>query len=159
MEKLEKTGNRNETASEGGVEEMILDLESTLDQCSSEEALAMLDDCAVSIGDVIEELEDELRSVRNPARGSEAEFFSNVKMLGDLNLNVSVVLGSRKMLLEEMFDLGVGSTLDLKRDTREPLDILVNGRLFARGEGLIVNEKLAIRITEIVESIEEMNQI
>ena len=158
MENLELTGNLKDTPSEGGVEEMIGELETTIDHCHPEEALELLDDCAVSIGEVIEELEEELRSVRGADEGSESEFLAKVNVLSDLNLNVSVVLGSRKILLEEIFNLEAGSTIDLDRDTHQPLDVLVNGRLFARGEGLIVNERLAVRITEIIRSIEEINQ-
>ena len=140
------------------VDEMVRELVATVDDCQPIEAQEILDDAAVSLGEVIEELEVDLRSAAGRGKVSESDFYANVKMLSDLNLSVTVVLGRAKVLLEDVFNLKKGSTVELDSSSKEPLEVMVNGRLFARGEGLIVNEKLAIRITEIVSPIEEISR-
>ena len=140
------------------VDEMVRELVATVDDCQPIEAQEILDDAAVSLGEVIEELEVDLRSAAGRGKVSESDFYANVKMLSDLNLTVTVVLGRAKVLLEDVFNLKKGSTVELDSSSKEPLEAMVNGRLFARGEGLIVNEKLAIRITEIVSPIEEISR-
>ena len=140
------------------VDEMVRELVATVDDCQPIEAQEILDDAAVSLGEVIEELEVDLRSAAGRGKVSESDFYANVKMLSHLNLPVTVVLGRAKVLLEDVFNLKKGSTVELDSSSKEPLEVMVNGRLFARGEGLIVNEKLAIRITEIVSPIEEISR-
>ena len=65
------------------------------------------------------------------------------------SLRVSVELGGSSMTAEEILELGPGSVVELNQLAAEPLDILVNDRLIARGEVLVVDEKFGVRITEI----------
>lgn len=74
------------------------------------------------------------------------EQFSNVRM------NVKVVLGRTKMYVEDILKLGPGSVIQLDKFAGEPLDILVNDRLVARGEILVLSDNFCIRITEFVTS-------
>jgi flagellar motor switch protein FliN/FliY len=75
-------------------------------------------------------------------------------MNDDLLLNVSLALsaelGRRTMRLGELLKLGPGSVLDLDRRADAPVDLLVNGRLIARGEIVAVDERYGVRITEVV---------
>jgi flagellar motor switch protein FliN/FliY len=68
----------------------------------------------------------------------------------DIGLEVSVELGRGKMEIQEILHLGPGSVIELSKLAGEPLDVLVNGRLMARGEAVIVGEKFGVRITEVV---------
>jgi flagellar motor switch protein FliN/FliY len=65
-----------------------------------------------------------------------------------------VEIGRCRVAIQELLDLGPGSVLPLDRAVGDPLDVLVNGRLVARGEAVVVDEKLGVRITEIVSAQE-----
>lgn len=75
---------------------------------------------------------------------------NKLDMLLDVPLRVSVVLGRTRMPIQDLLQLSAGSVVELDRLTNEPLEVLVNGKLIARGEAVVVNERLGIRITEIV---------
>ncbi|MBK8872029.1 MAG: flagellar motor switch protein FliN [Elusimicrobia bacterium] len=97
----------------------------------------------------------EVRSVKladlTPSPGGEA-LPTNIAPLMDISLRVSVVLGETRMVLGELLKLGVGSVVELDRAAGDPIDILVNERLYARGELVAVGESFGVRITEIVGS-------
>lgn len=71
-------------------------------------------------------------------------------MLLDVPLKVSVELGRTKMPIQDLLRLAPGGVVELDRLAGEPLDITVNGKLVARGEAVVVNERLGVRITEII---------
>ncbi len=74
----------------------------------------------------------------------------NIAHLDGVALEIQVVVGSARMPIEDILKLGHGSIVELDQAAGAPLDILVNGRLLARGEAVVINERLGIRITEIV---------
>jgi flagellar motor switch protein FliN/FliY len=63
------------------------------------------------------------------------------------------------MLINELLKLGRGSVIELAKLAGEPLDILANQRLIARGEVVVVNEKYGIRITEIISPAERVEKL
>ncbi len=67
----------------------------------------------------------------------------------DLPLKVSVQLGRSKMLINDLLQLGQGSVIELTKLVGEPLEVLINGKLVAKGEVVVVNEKFGVRLTEI----------
>ncbi|MDW8195654.1 MAG: flagellar motor switch protein FliN [Candidatus Calescibacterium sp.] len=75
---------------------------------------------------------------------------SNLDLLQDIPLTVTVEIGRAKMLVKDVLRLTVGSVVELDKLAGEPVDILVNGKIIARGEVIAVNENYGIRITEIV---------
>lgn len=77
----------------------------------------------------------------------------------DIPLDVSVELGRTSMLINELLQLGQGSVVELNKLAGEPLEILVNNRLIARGEAVVVNEKFGVRITDIISTIERVRQL
>ncbi len=74
----------------------------------------------------------------------------NYKLLADIPLRVSVEVGSTALRLAELLDLAEGSVVELDRQAHELLDIMVNGRLVARGEVVTVKNRFGVRIVEIV---------
>ena len=80
-------------------------------------------------------------------------------LLLDVPLEVSVELGRRRMSIQELLALGPGSVIELDKLAGEPLDILVNDRLVARGEAVVVNDKFGIRITDIVNRTERIARL
>jgi flagellar motor switch protein FliN/FliY len=77
----------------------------------------------------------------------------------DIPLDVSAELGRAKMLINELLQLGTGSVVELTKLAGEPLEIYVNGKLVARGEAVVINEKFGIRLTDIISPIERVKHL
>uniref|UniRef100_A0A7C5SZR1 Flagellar motor switch protein FliN n=1 Tax=Thermocrinis ruber TaxID=75906 RepID=A0A7C5SZR1_9AQUI len=76
----------------------------------------------------------------------------------DLPLLIEVVVGSTTLTLEEILNLGPGSVVELENLVEEPVDIKVNGKLVAKGELVVVEEKFGVKITDIVEKEERIRK-
>jgi flagellar motor switch protein FliN/FliY len=63
------------------------------------------------------------------------------------------------MLIKDILQLGQGSVVELEKMAGEPLEILVNGRLVARGEVVMVNEKFGVRLTDIISPAERVKRL
>ena len=74
----------------------------------------------------------------------------NIEFLLDIKLHVTFEVGRSKMLVSDLLTLGQGSVIELHRLVGDELDLFVNGKLVARGEVVVVNEKFGCRITNIV---------
>ena len=70
--------------------------------------------------------------------------------LQDVELDLRIELGRTELLIEEVLQLKEGSVVPLDKLAGDPVDILVNGRLIARGEVLVLNDNFCVRIAEIV---------
>lgn len=77
----------------------------------------------------------------------------------DIPLEVTVEMGRTKMLINDLLQLGQGSVIELNRLAGEPLDILVNNKLVARGEVVVVGEKFGIRLTDIISPMERVKRL
>ena len=80
----------------------------------------------------------------------DADSNSNLDVILNIPVQVSLELGRAKMDLRDLLQLGQGSVIELERMIDEPLDVLVNGALIARGEVVVVDNKFGIRLTDIV---------
>ena len=76
----------------------------------------------------------------------------NIDLLMDVSLRVTVELGRTRMQLAQILELQHGSVVELERLAGDPVDILVNDCLVARGEVVVVDDKFGVRITEMVSS-------
>lgn len=76
--------------------------------------------------------------------------FSKLKMILDVPLKVSVEIGRTKMLVNDLLQLGQGSVIELDKIAGEPMEILINDKLVAMGEVVVVNEKFGVRLTDVV---------
>lgn len=76
--------------------------------------------------------------------------FSKLKMILDVPLKVAVELGRTKMLVNDLLQLGQGSVIELDKIAGEPMEIIVNDKLVAMGEVVVVNEKFGVRLTDVV---------
>ena len=76
--------------------------------------------------------------------------FSKLKMILDVPLKLSVELGRTKMLINDLLQLGQGSVIELDKIAGEPMEILINDKLVAMGEVVVVNEKFGVRLTDVV---------
>lgn len=77
---------------------------------------------------------------------------NNIDLIIDVPLQVTVVLGKSKKNIKEILELGMGSVIVLDRLAGEMVDVLVNGKMFARGEVVVINDNYGVRITEMAES-------
>lgn len=77
----------------------------------------------------------------------------------DIPLKVTVELGRAKMTIRDILELGQGSVIELSKLAGEPLEVLVNEKLVARGEVVVVNEKFGIRLTDIISPVERIEQL
>ena len=75
---------------------------------------------------------------------------SSIDLLMDVNLPVSIELGRTQLSISEILALGPGSVVELARLAGEPVDVMVNHKLVARGEVVVVDENFAVRITQLV---------
>jgi len=75
--------------------------------------------------------------------------FSKLKMILDVPLKVSVELGRTKMMVNDLLQLGQGSVIELDKIAGEPMEILVNDKLVAMGEVVVVNERFGVRLTDV----------
>ncbi|OFZ14014.1 MAG: flagellar motor switch protein FliN [Bdellovibrionales bacterium RBG_16_40_8] len=83
----------------------------------------------------------------------------NLDMIMDIPLKVTVELGRARMIVRELLNLGQGSVVELSKLAGEPLEVLVNNKLVARGEAVVVNEKFGVRLTDIISQAERVEQL
>jgi flagellar motor switch protein FliN/FliY len=87
------------------------------------------------------------------------ENLSNLAALLDVQLPVSIRFGETEMLLEDVVKLGVGSVIELNSAVDDPVELVVNGRCFARGEVVTVDGFYGVRITEITSVGERIKSV
>ena len=83
----------------------------------------------------------------------------NLDLILDIPLSVTVELGRSKMLINDLLQLGQGSVIELTKLVGDPLEVLVNNKLVARGEVVVVNEKFGVRLTDIVTPMERVKSL
>ncbi len=83
---------------------------------------------------------------------------TNIDLLMDVSLKVTVELGRTRMMLRQVLELQHGSVIELERLAGDPVDIFVNERLIGRGEVVVVDDKFGVKITELVSSNPEQGE-
>ena len=96
-----------------------------------------------------------------PAEVSAADIAKdrNLELILDIPLRVTVELGRAKMVVRDLLNLGQGSVVELNKLAGEPMEILVNDKLVAKGEAVVVNEKFGVRLTDIISPKERVEQL
>lgn len=74
----------------------------------------------------------------------------SLEILMDIPLQISVELGRVKMVVKDVVELGSGSIIEIDKAAGEPVDVLVNGKIVARGEVVVIEDNFGVRITEIL---------
>ncbi|MBC8554001.1 MAG: flagellar motor switch protein FliN [Candidatus Brocadiales bacterium] len=82
-----------------------------------------------------------------------------IDFLLDIPVQITVQLGTARMLIKDLLQLGQGSVVELEKLAGEPMEILANSRLIARGEVVVVNEKFGVRLTDIISPSERLTQL
>ncbi|MBI5827937.1 MAG: flagellar motor switch protein FliN [Deltaproteobacteria bacterium] len=84
---------------------------------------------------------------------------ANIGMILDIPVTVSVEIGRTKMVVRDLLQLGQGAVVELEKLAGDPMEILVNGKLVARGEAVVVNDKFGVKLTDIVSLTERINKL
>jgi flagellar motor switch protein FliN/FliY len=80
----------------------------------------------------------------------------NIGLIMDVNMEMTVELGRTRKLIKEILGMGEGTIIELDKLAGEPVDILVNHKLIAKGEVVVIDENFGVRVTEIVSPMERM---
>ena len=136
-------------------------LDSTVeDSVSDDWAQALEEQSAQSGGSGHTESAPEFESSSAPVKaGSNSAAHSDIQMVLDIPVQLTVELGRTKVPIKYILQLAQGSVVELDALAGEPMDVLVNGYLIAQGEVVVVNEKFGIRLTDIVTPSERMRRV
>ncbi|MEX1168038.1 MAG: flagellar motor switch protein FliN [Hydrogenophaga sp.] len=136
-------------------------MDSTFEDAVSDDwAQALEEQSAQSTGGSQTESAPEFESSSAPAKaGSNSTAHSDIQMVLDIPVQLTVELGRTKVPIKYILQLAQGSVVELDAMAGEPMDVLVNGYLIAQGEVVVVNEKFGIRLTDIVTPSERMRRV
>ena len=115
----------------------------------------VVSDKVVKGGENVEEVEF---APLKPSEGVKP-YPKNLDLLLDVNVTISVEIGRTKMTLRELLALGEGSIIQLDKLAGEPMSVLVNGKVIARGEVVVIDESFGVRILEIVDQKERLTNL
>jgi flagellar motor switch protein FliN/FliY len=99
--------------------------------------------------DVVPRMDDDAFA---PDGGEETRSAADLEAVFDVPVQVSAVLGRARMDIGDLLKLGPGAVLELDRKVGEAIDIYINNRLVARGEVVLVEEKLGVTMTEMIKA-------
>lgn len=91
--------------------------------------------------------------------GTEQKELRELGFLLDVPLEVSVELGRSKVLIKDLLQMREGSVVELDKMAGEPLEVYVNSRLIARGEAVVVDDKVGLRLTDVVSPSERLEKL
>ena len=91
--------------------------------------------------------------------GTPAGATSNIELLLDVPLTLTVELGRTRMLIKEILELTAGSIIELDKIAGESIDVLINNKLVAKGEVVVIDENFGIRITNIISPHERLQSL
>lgn len=83
----------------------------------------------------------------------------DLDLILDIPLDVSAELGTVKMLINDLLQLGQGSVIELNKQVGDPIEVYINSKLIARGEVVVVDEKFGIRVTDIISPLERVKSL
>ena len=122
---------------------------------------SLLDELADEDGDMDENSKMSVRPLKfQQLRPSDERIEKeSIDRLFDVILNISVELGRKQMQIKDILDLGPGKIIELDKLAGEPVDLLVNGKLLARGEVVVVDENFGVRITDLIDPKERIRSL
>ncbi len=91
--------------------------------------------------------------------GFQSREISNIDLIMDVPLQITVELGKSRKTIRDILALGQGSVVELDKLAGEPVDLLVNGKLLAKGEVVVIDENFGIRVTDIISPIERVTNL
>ncbi|MCK4573470.1 MAG: flagellar motor switch protein FliN, partial [candidate division Zixibacteria bacterium] len=98
----------------------------------------------------------EFQQLSEPSASPETR---NIDLLMDVNLPISIELGRTKMSISDILSLGPGSVVELAKLAGEPVDVLVNQKIVARGEVVVIDENFGVRVTQLMTAEERLKAL
>lgn len=93
------------------------------------------------------------------SQGKPLEGAGNLDLILDVSLKISVQIGSARMVIRDLLQLGQGSVIELEKLADEPMDIYIGEKLVAKGEAVVVNDKFGVRLTDILSPVDRIKQL
>jgi flagellar motor switch protein FliN/FliY len=93
------------------------------------------------------------------SQGQHREVSGNIGLLMDVSMQLTVELGRTKMLIKDILGMGEGTIVELDKLAGEPVDLLVNGKLIAKGEVVVIDENFGVRVTDIISPMERISNL
>ena len=128
-------------SSSGGSDKSAQSISHSASEASSPDSSHSTASRAVATAEKPEEKED----VSGPQQNK------NIQLLLDIYMNVTVELGRTNMKVKDVLGLGEGSIIELDKPANEKVELLVNNRLVARGEVVVIDENFGVRVNEIID--------
>ena len=100
----------------------------------------------------------EMSTLQDDSTGASSEDV-NLDVILDIPVHISMEIGRTQISIRNLLKLNQGSVVELDRLAGEPMDVLVNGTLIARGEVVVVNEKFGLRLTDIISPAERVKKL
>jgi len=129
----------------------------------------------ISWADAMEDLERQKQMIQDQAKAQElpaalavsaskpppspSSELPNLQFILDIPLQVTVELGRKRLLVHDLLQLSQGSVIELTKQIGEPFEVLINQKLIARGEIVVINDKFGVRITDIISPMERVQQL
>ena len=104
-----------------------------------------------TVPEAAETQSDEQQSAAAPSAGGSKVSAENLRVLENIEVQMTVEVGNTEIRIRDLLRLNEGSVVELDRLAGDPLDILVNGTMIAKGEVVMVGERFGVRFTEIVD--------
>lgn len=101
------------------------------------------------------ELKDENSGAAAVQQGGD----TNLDVILDIPVTLSMEIGRTRVSIQDLLQLAKGSVVELDRVAGEPLDVLVNGTLVARGEVVVVNDKFGVRLNDVISPADRVQSI
>lgn len=144
-----------------------IDADALADEVSSSvDDAALAEEWAAAMAESGDDVEDEdeaqvapLEQFSSTASGEFNDDNPNLDVILDIPVTISMEVGATQIPIRNLLQLNQGSVIELDRLAGEPLDVLVNGRLIAHGEVVMVNEKFGIRLTDVVSQQERVQRL
>jgi flagellar motor switch protein FliN/FliY len=98
-----------------------------------------------------------MSEIPNKSTERQAPTSGNLGLVMDVELNVTLRFGQRLLTLREVLDLTSGSVVELDRQVEEPVELLLDGKLIARGEAVVIDGNYGLRVSEVLEPFHSDN--
>ncbi len=163
-EKSDQAGQESEgeSSEDDSVDDLVeQQMLAELEKLESEETAGGEGAAEQSAGGGEEEIEQGVQRPEFPSFGqtTSASEQKNLDLLLDVNLPISIELGRTSMKIKEILSLGPGSVVELKKLAGEPVDLLVNNKIVAKGEVVVVDENFGLRITSLLSPEERLRSL
>jgi len=147
-----------EAAKAGGDESQDGSEEQSVDELAEQQMLSELEELES------DDHEDTVKDIQQPdfptfSQSTTAAQEKNLDLLLDVNLPISIELGRTTMRIKEILALGPGSVVELKKLAGEPVDLLVNNNIVAKGEVVVVDENFGLRIVSLLSREERLRSL